>query len=227
MKSFIIHLSKIPNSLNSAVQLMQWLKEHNMEVELFEGTYGNDAVKLIENENRKFSAESFCYEEDPLRWEHKSARPGVLGCFYSHYRLWQKCVDLNEPIIIFEDDVILYRNFISVEWDEILILSLCTEWSNRSEKYFYLLDENKDKATALEFLDFCVPGTSGYAIKPDAARKLLTAFKNSFAPSDHAINQNIVKIQIHNKLMGRSKTEDEGKESLTRNFKMWKKINPE
>jgi hypothetical protein len=39
-----------------------------------------------------------------LAESQKMLRPGVLGCFYSHYRLWQKCIDLNEPIFIFEDD---------------------------------------------------------------------------------------------------------------------------
>ena len=225
-KSYIIHLSKIENSLHSAINLKKSL-ENNLETELFEGTYGNDAVVLKEQENRKFSTESFSYEEDPMRWEHKSSRPGVLGCFYSHYRLWQKCVELDEPIIIFEDDVLIYRPFVPVEWGEVLVLSLCTEWTDRSSKYFHLLEESADEPAALEFLDYCVPGTSGYAIKPNAARKLLNAFSNTFAPSDHAINKDVVKIQIHNKLMGRSKTEIEGKKSLTRDFKMWRKINNE
>jgi glycosyl transferase family 25 len=225
MKSFIICLSKIPSSYDGALSLKNQIEKFNLFPEIFEGTYGNEAVSLIEKEKRTFSSEAFSYEPDPLRWEHKSSRPGVLGCFYSHYRLWQKCVDLNEPIIIFEDDVIFYRPFVPVDWDEILILSLCTEWTDRSEKYFHLLEENNEEPKALEFLDFCVPGTSGYAIKPKAAKKLLKLYKNTFAPSDHAINKNVVKIQIHNKLIGRSRTEDEGKESLTRNFKMWRKFN--
>jgi len=39
----------------------------------------------------------------------KLSRPGVIGCFYSHYNLWKRCVELNEPIMIFEDDVKFYR----------------------------------------------------------------------------------------------------------------------
>ncbi|MGF1721739.1 glycosyltransferase family 25 protein [Vibrio kyushuensis] len=37
----------------------------------------------------------------------KMGRPaaiGEFGCYASHYLMWQKCVELNEPIIIFEDD---------------------------------------------------------------------------------------------------------------------------
>ena len=35
----------------------------------------------------------------------KLSRPGVIGCFYSHYNLWKKCIELEQPIMIFEDDV--------------------------------------------------------------------------------------------------------------------------
>jgi hypothetical protein len=31
-------------------------------------------------------------------------KPGAQGCFLSHYLLWQKCIDLNEPIVVLEDD---------------------------------------------------------------------------------------------------------------------------
>jgi len=36
----------------------------------------------------------------------KLSRPGVVGCFYSHYALWNKCIELGEPIMIFEDEKI-------------------------------------------------------------------------------------------------------------------------
>ncbi|MFT5716031.1 MAG: glycosyl transferase family 25 [Oleiphilaceae bacterium] len=36
----------------------------------------------------------------------KSLSKGQLGCYASHYLLWEKCVELNKPIIIIEDDVV-------------------------------------------------------------------------------------------------------------------------
>ena len=35
----------------------------------------------------------------------KQSHPGIIGCFDSHYRLWQKCCQLKEPILIMEDDI--------------------------------------------------------------------------------------------------------------------------
>jgi glycosyl transferase family 25 len=37
--------------------------------------------------------------------------PGEIGCFASHRRLWQVCVDRNEPVLIMEDDAQLEPGF--------------------------------------------------------------------------------------------------------------------
>jgi glycosyl transferase family 25 len=115
MKNFIICLSKIETSLTTAINLQNKLKEFNVDAELFEGTYGSDAVQMMKDEGRKMhpwgikgpdKASDNIEEENP-----KACTPGVKGCFYSHYRLWQKCVELNEPIIIWEDDIVLTRPY--------------------------------------------------------------------------------------------------------------------
>jgi len=53
MKNFIICLSKIQASLDTATKLKNQLVEFGEEVELFEGTYGNDATKMMKDEGRK------------------------------------------------------------------------------------------------------------------------------------------------------------------------------
>ena len=35
---------------------------------------------------------------------------GQLGCFASHFLVWQKCIEINEPVIIIEDDAIFNQN---------------------------------------------------------------------------------------------------------------------
>ena len=35
----------------------------------------------------------------------RKAAPGEIGCYASHILAWQKCVELNKPIIVFEDDM--------------------------------------------------------------------------------------------------------------------------
>lgn len=36
---------------------------------------------------------------------------GSVGCYLSHFALWKKCVELNQPILIMEDDINFVENF--------------------------------------------------------------------------------------------------------------------
>ena len=118
----------------------------------------------------------------------KLSRPGVIGCFYSHYGLWKKCLELNEPIMIFEDDVKFYRGYHPVEFDGVLILSLGKS-SYMTEPQKSYLENPTGPAIARKWQNFSMPGASGYAIKPDAALGLTKFYKPYWYPADNAINQ--------------------------------------
>jgi GR25 family glycosyltransferase involved in LPS biosynthesis len=215
MKSFIIHLSKIPSSLESAQQLQTELKKINIDAELFEGTYGSDVEEIFEKENRTLHYRSFKGVAPDDHYIEKANKPGVKGCFYSHYRLWKKCVELNETICIFEDDVKIERALIPIEFKDILITVLGARKSYRYEEF--LLNPSGDPV-AQPYHNSSMPGTCGYLIKPEAAKKLLNEYKNSFLPSDNAMNVMVVDIQVHNYLVGSANLD---KKSLTRSKKFW------
>lgn len=42
----------------------------------------------------------------------RKAAPGELGCYVSHLLAWEKCVDLNEAIVVLEDDFELANDFV-------------------------------------------------------------------------------------------------------------------
>lgn len=213
MKSFIIHLSQIPESLKTATELQENLNKFNMSAELFEGTMGPDAVKKFEREGRTMHPFGLKGKLDPNgREAKKMSTPGVMGCFDSHYRLWKKCVELDEPILIWEDDIILSRTFFPVEWEDVLIVAL--GHPTKSVRWMHLLDNPQRDAKALQYKSPSMPGCCGYAIKPHAARKLLDTYASTFRPADNAINRNIVKMQIHSYQMGIARVA--GKRSLTR-----------
>jgi glycosyl transferase family 25 len=210
MKAFIITLSKLQNSLYHAVNLYNNLKSVGVEPTLFEGTYGEDAETRYAKEGR---TRRLAFYDGKLF--HTNDTPGVKGCFDSHYRLWKLCVELNEPILVFEDDVKLYRGFNCPTWDDVLILSLCTEWTGMYDAFKHHLDHPHKIGMACRYNAYSMPGTSGYAIKPHAAAALVNEYRNTYMPSDHAMRNGLVKLQIHSQLMGRSLTESEGKLSLT------------
>ncbi|USD41269.1 glycosyltransferase family 25 protein [Vibrio sp. SCSIO 43135] len=71
------------------------LKRANISVEFFIGVDARvDTHPLLE----RFRERTFLLN---------MGRPGAIGeagCYASHYLMWEKCVELNEPIIVFEDD---------------------------------------------------------------------------------------------------------------------------
>jgi GR25 family glycosyltransferase involved in LPS biosynthesis len=217
MKNFIIHLPSISESLKTATELKTNLEKFNSSVILFEGTRGDDAVRLMAEEHRKLHPHGLKGIIDPKSdVAKKMSSPGVKGCFYSHYNLWKKCIELDEPIIIWEDDIILYRPYIPIDWKDVLILAL--GHPTKSVRWMHLLESPEGEPAALEYRSPSMPGCCGYAIKPRAAKILVENYKNTFLPADNAINKTIVNMEIHNYIMGIAKVE--GKKSLTRT-KAW------
>lgn len=218
MKAYIIHLSKIENSLKSALRLKKELKQFNIRSELFEGSYGDVTKEQYQHMNRMHHPWTFKGPKKPVSEEHKirQSTPGVIGCFDSHYRLWEKCVELDQPIMIFEDDAQVIRRLYNVEWED--VLSLVFSHNKKMNRYIDYLERPKGIPVASEYKNASMPGNAGYAIKPHAAYKLVTMYKNSFLPADNAINKHVVNIQIHNYMMGKATLRDktEGRSSLIR-----------
>jgi GR25 family glycosyltransferase involved in LPS biosynthesis len=218
MKNFVICLSKIETSLTTALKLKSQLDNFGENTELFEGTYGTDAVQMMEDEGRTIHPVGIkgptASVDENDRSILKMQSPGVKGCFYSHYRLWKKCVELNEPIIIWEDDIVLVRKYTPVDWDDILVLAL--GHPAKSLKYIDYLEHPEKSAEAKEYFQSSMPGCCGYAIKPQAAKILIDTYNKTYLPADNAINQQLVKIQIHNNIMGKALVKKDGKKSLTR-----------
>lgn len=50
-------------------------------------------------------------EQGLLFRQYEHFTPGQLGCAMSHRMLWQKCVEKDTPLIIFEDDAVLRQDF--------------------------------------------------------------------------------------------------------------------
>lgn len=209
MKSFIIHLPSVESSLNSALETKKQLNDIGIFPEMFVGSYGPDIEKQFEKEGK------FVHPVEGVVLERrKVSGTGAKGVFHSHYRLWSLCVELNEPIMVFEDDVVVYRKLTPLNFEEVLILSINYDWDMSLEWKDYLEKDN-ELTSAQPYTERFIPGTSGYIIKPAAAKKLLETYKNSYIISDVAMNSSIIKMEIHPQLIGRSKTMDE-KESLVR-----------
>ncbi len=245
MKAYIIYLPDRPHSVSHATGMLKTLTGYGLDANLYEGTPGTVAIRNLEKDkrqlypysikNRELSESEVKIAIRPEYWdefkqnytwkiyerqrigtdEGKMKRPGVVGCFYSHYGLWQRCVELGEPIMIFEDDVKFYRGWSPVDWEGVLILSLGKS-SFLNEPYQTYLENPTGPPQPMPWRQFSMPGASGYAIKPNAALSLVKFYKSWYRPADNAINNEHCKLEIHNYIMGRNTLDHEGNISMTK-----------
>ncbi|WP_017006488.1 glycosyltransferase family 25 protein, partial [Enterovibrio norvegicus] len=57
-----------------------------------------------------FLLEDYDYFKRLWMTSGKMPSKGELGCYGSHYLAWAKCIALNEPVIVIEDDIELIDN---------------------------------------------------------------------------------------------------------------------
>ncbi|MEE1676024.1 glycosyltransferase family 25 protein [Agarivorans aestuarii] len=102
MKILVISLER---SSGRREKMTQELAKVGLEFEFF------DAVDGALGQHSLFDK----YDESRAKWQGGSGlNAGELGCFASHFLVWQKCVELGEPVCVFEDDVLIPDNFADV-----------------------------------------------------------------------------------------------------------------
>ncbi|MEO6906329.1 MAG: glycosyltransferase family 25 protein [Abditibacteriaceae bacterium] len=158
-KVFIISMLRSQDRKLSMLHEISQIKDATMTFEFFEGVDGNssEVKRFSDNYN---SLRTRCQRGSDLTL-------GERGCFASHYCLWQKCVELNEPIVVIEDDVkflVGYEEGIDRIYNsEYEYVRLITQ----KEQTTYTLNDN----FALTYSH--VLGTQGYYLTPKAAEKFL------------------------------------------------------
>ena len=113
---------------------------------------------------------------------------GEVGCFLSHWHLWNKCIEKNEPIIVLEDDAILTDKF-DVE-----------EISKLKYDFVYLGWKEMDKSKEIND-DLVIPvypyWTLAYMIRPEAARVLVNdVIKCNIIPVDEYLPTKMPEIKV-------------------------------
>ncbi|WP_301098110.1 glycosyltransferase family 25 protein, partial [Otariodibacter sp.] len=118
-------------------------------------------------------------QEKRLRCKGHTMNFSQLGCWASHYLLWEKCIELNQGIIVLEDDAIIHDNFLEV-------YRFCSSTENTFE-FFWLSPPSPQRRNQKGTKIYTIPqtqntllrfykawnNTTGYYITPQAAKKLL------------------------------------------------------
>ena len=103
-------------------------------------------------------------------YKNRKITRGEIGCFISHATAWQYCMQVNEPIMVFEDDAIVNQEL----WDEGFLNSLADIFN-----FVYLGHKENEPQDAIELTGNLVePGYAynlhAYIITPAAAKILLS-----------------------------------------------------
>jgi len=204
MKSFIIRLKHNKISEQHAQECVEQAQTFNIDVEYF------DAVNGLEHQ-------AHCKKLNirPLKF-FKKGLPGVYGCLLSHYYLWLKCVELNEPIAILEHDGYFIRPLpddILDKFQDVLKLDSLNPYN---PEYSKIIQDSFHDDCELEITEinnneklhndagFYSWGSYAYIIKPHAAQNIIDWIAvHGFLPSDHQLGTQVARIETCRPTMAR------------------------
>lgn len=122
-KAFVIAVKDHPISESQLRDCLDSAEKFNWNVEVSWGVNGRTITDDIWKQEGLF----------PRLDKPSMDRPGVQGCFLSHWNLWKKCLELNEPIIILEHDALILKEWSPIEITD-SIIKLHRIYSNKKEK---------------------------------------------------------------------------------------------
>lgn len=174
MKIFVISLA---SSVDRRKNIISQMAEQFLSFEFLDAINGQTEQHPILN--------AYCNKRRVSRKGY-SLKPGELGCFASHYLLWEKCLILNEPIVILEDDVLLKKALSETLFyvrKHIHQLGLIRLSRTLLDPSFITLSYFSDTAKMVKYTK-PAKGGMGYVLSPDAAKKLINSTENWHDPAD-------------------------------------------
>lgn len=176
MKAFIITLNNESSKCYSN-RCIDSIKEtnSNLDIKIFDAVTPDTLFDI--NWTWPVIKKSICpYTGMTLKAYKNTDIKKRIACAQSHYRLWQKCVELDETICILEHDAIFVRKFEPFDFEGgVLALNSPIKATFMSAEYDAALNEGVNNIPYITDLSKPqgLPGNSAYVIKPWAAQELI------------------------------------------------------
>ena len=176
LKIFVISLQECGDR---RAFMIQQLNKLEIEFEFFDAITPTTIPERIANKiNDKFRK---IFRSRPLS-------PGQKGCYVSHYCLWEKCIEIDRPIIILEDDCFVLNSF----------KDFVARYQESTKELNYLSLEKHQEINGIinseKFVYADVAsGTRGYYLTPFAAQ----AFLKKSHRIDRAVDNFIADGYLH------------------------------
>jgi len=174
--SYVITMQGEAISENLAKECVESAEKFGIKPEIFPAIHGKD----INVQWYKHNLKDFKFNQ-----RIKKINPGMVGCLISHLSLWKKCIELQQPILIFEHDAIVIREIphsIIAKFEDVCNL----DWlSRRTTDYdrqvqinrgdnVHLYMKKRPPYSGLELYNKShIKGAHAYIIKPQGAQKLV------------------------------------------------------
>ena len=195
-KIIVLQSSKISRTIGA--KCIARAKEFGIDAEVFNGIHGANAPEILADLKLR-----------QYKLKMKGGRLGVLGCFLSHYFLWNECVKSNEPYMILEHDAYMLRPLpkkVLKRFPDVLKLDSLDPYSKsyneqlsaQSEEIkIWSLHDREEHGKQQHSRGLYSIGGYGYIIKPHAAEHIIEQCKQyGFRPADHML-YTTDKIDIH------------------------------
>lgn len=201
MKSFVITISDNKQSRNSAQITMRTSNsvDNDFKVEQYDAVIPSQVDSLMKQYGLKWT-----YPWEGQRLDimsglklsaYETADPKKrIACFLSHYELWKKCVELNEPIIVLEHDAMFTDkvdlDLIHMSKYDIIALNDPRGATRKSQLYYDMVKRSSLPVVSVPKIDDDqipqgLPGNSAYYIKPKGAQRMIYLTKEYGAwPND-------------------------------------------
>lgn len=212
MKSYIITLSHLPVSTRAAERC---IKSSNISIEKFEGVRPEASEKILRDYNIQWNypwkGEEYDMKAGLKKIAYNTADPlKRVACFLSHYMLWKKSIDLDEPLLVLEHDAIFIKpfdasSFMKAECD-IISINDPRGATRKSHEYHEKLQKNAQSIQRVPTIDDIMipqglPGNSAYIVKPSGAKKLLELVREFGAwPNDALMCKQLIQSLASSKI---------------------------
>lgn len=178
MKTFVISLKR---SKDRRLSIQKLLDEAGIDFEFF------DAIDAAQP-NFKYS-ERRAPDKTKIRFGYHLVE-SELACFASHLSIWKRCLELNEPILVLEDNIQITPEFLthfeSLETitNKYQLVKLCA----LHPKKHRIIESLKNQASIVHYRRSTC-GTQGYSLTPHAAAKLISQATFFIEPVDNYIEK--------------------------------------
>lgn len=171
MKVFVIAVGEIEESVKSARRCISSAADHGLEVEMVFGiTPKDNPIKMMDD---------LAMPLDLFKGKFSRLENSV-SAFLSHYKLWERSIEMNEEILIFEHDAVVTSQIpIFKPYNKLISYG-----KPSYGKYNTPFKIGVNPLSSKRYL----PGAHAYRLKPEAAKAIVSKAKTSAGPTDVFLN---------------------------------------